>query len=115
MRASPRYLVSRQIVRLEASVSVEQQFRRSQDFVYRPLAGEDLLIAVRSHREAPLFTLSESGASLWQSLEHWVSVPELVAALTERFEVSDEAAHEDVLGFLSQLREVGAIEEQDAQ
>ena len=86
------------------------EYLRRDDFVYRHVAGEHLLVALRRDRQAPLFMLSATGAYLWERLSSWNTTSGLAAALEERFEVDGDTAAADVANFLAQLRELGAVE-----
>ncbi len=50
-----------------------------------------------------LITLSESGALLWKYLQDEVEKKDLVDALLEEYEVSEEEAIQDVEAFLADL------------
>ena len=89
---------------------VNIEYLRRDDYVYRHVAGEHLLVALKRERLAPLFMLSVTGAHLWERLAHWMSPDLLVEALIERFEVDRQQAAADVASFLAQLREIGAVD-----
>ena len=86
------------------------EYLRRDDYVYRHVAGEHLLVALKRERLAPLFMLSVTGAHLWERLTDWSSPDLLAESLVERFEVDRETAAADVANFLAQLRELGAID-----
>ncbi|MFN2400327.1 MAG: PqqD family protein [Gemmatimonadaceae bacterium] len=101
---------------LDAAQSLEDlqvtaEYRRAGEFVYRRVAGENLLIALRRDSVAPLFSLTETGAAIWQRLEDWTSAGALAESLSEQFEVGSASAMGDVQYFVEQLRELGALEE----
>ncbi len=58
-----------------------------------------------------IIRLNETGAYLWSLLEHEISREELIRALTDQFEVTEEKAGQDVDVFLKKLASVGAAEE----
>ena len=86
------------------------EYLRRDEFVYRHVAGEHLLVALRRDRQAPLFMLSATGAFVWERLATWNTASVLASALEERFEVDGDTAAADVATFLAQLRELGAVE-----
>jgi len=85
------------------------EYQRGKDHVYRLIAGEHLLVALRRDVVSPLFAFTDSGAVLWARLSNWVSQDLLVDELTQRFEVESDVARVDVVQFLDQLRSVGAL------
>lgn len=57
-----------------------------------------------------MITINETGAFLWEKLKNDVTEDELVAALTSEYDVDEETAREDVVGFVSVLKEKKVIE-----
>lgn len=85
------------------------QYQRSDDFVYRRVAGEHLLLALRRDRIAPMFMLTPTGGFVWEQLTEWTPLSALVEQVVAHFEVSEEVAAADVADFLNQLQELGAV------
>ena len=80
--------------------------RVSDQFILRTIADEYLLIPVGQaaiHIKG-LIALSESGALLYNRLKEGCSRDDLVAALTEEYDVSKEEAGRDTDAFLDQMR-----------
>jgi hypothetical protein len=88
-------------------------FRRGDEYIYRHIAGEHLLVALRRREAAPLYALTPTSAFLWELLGAWVTPEALAQALTERFDVSAEGARADVEAFLEQLLSIKAVDVQD--
>ena len=85
------------------------QYERSDAFVYRHVAGEHLLLALKRDRTAPMFMLTPTAGFLWEQLAGWTSAAELVERLVAHFDVSADVASRDVEDFLQQLRQLGAV------
>ena len=98
-----------------AIMTVVTEYMRGDRHVYRHVAGEHMLVAIHRDTIAPLFSLSATGAVLWQSLAAWTSADALTDALTRDFEVEREQAAADVAEFLEQLRQIGALAEREAE
>lgn len=66
-----------------------------------------LILGTGKEAYAPrcIMSLNESGAFLWRMLETGAERDELVARMTEEYDVSAETAERDVEKFLAQLRE----------
>lgn len=55
--------------------------------------------------------LNGCGTFLWSLLQSDVTREQLIAAVLDRYDVSEEQATADIDGFLAKLRENGALEE----
>ena len=86
------------------------QYLRSDDHVYRQIAGEDMLVALRRSAVSPLFEMSPSAVVLWKHLSSWSTLDELVETILSTFDVDRETAATDVAQFIEQLRSVGALQ-----
>lgn len=86
------------------------EYSRGTDHVYRSIAGEHLLIALRREVGSPLFSFSDTGAAIWEALAEWKTAEDLVQELLNRFEVDSETAAADVGHFLEQLRSISALQ-----
>ncbi len=85
--------------------------KRSSDFLLREVAGTLVVVPVGAAVSAfpGMITLNPTGAYLWELLETEQTVDTLVAALLDRYEVSDEQARTDVEAFVAKLQPIGAI------
>lgn len=75
------------------------------DMMLREIAGEYILIPVgeAAKKLYGIISLTESGKILWQMLEQECTENELVDALLEAYEVSQQTAESDVKKFLDKL------------
>jgi hypothetical protein len=89
------------------------EYRRREGFVYRHVAGEHLLLALRRDRQAPMFLFTATGAFIWTMLEQWSTVEALVDGVLERFNVEADAARADAESFLAQLTTIGALDSRE--
>ena len=89
-------------------------FKVSDRFVLRNIAGDDLLIPIgqAAMDVSGLIALSESGALLYGKLREGSSMEDLIAALTEEYEVSKEEAARDIEAFLNRMRELNMLLEE---
>ncbi len=90
------------------------EYLRSERLVYRHIAGEHLLIDLRSKSEVPFFALTESAIPLWNALATWSSVERLAQQLREEYEIPEEEAVADVREFLDQLTTLGGVSTREA-
>lgn len=76
--------------------------------VLREIAGDYALIPVGDTviKNNGLFSLSETGARIWELLPQADSAEQLVDALLEEYDVDRETLSRDVDEFLEQLRQL---------
>jgi hypothetical protein len=86
------------------------RYRSHPDLRLTALQGEGVVLHLGSRR---YFTVSESGLVILQALNVSRTFEELVAALTERYEVSPEQAEQSVREFLDRCRQGGLLVEEE--
>lgn len=86
--------------------------KRSANFLMREVAGSWVVVPVgQAAREfSGMMRLNPTGRFLWELLEQEQTEGSLVAALLERYDVSEDVASKDVAAFLEKLRSAGALE-----
>lgn len=82
-------------------------------FISRKIADEHLLVPVgeAAMTVKGLIALSESGSMLYEKLKTGCSREDLIAALTEQYDVSEAVAAEDTDAFLNQMRQLNILVE----
>lgn len=96
-------------------MTVTTQYKRGGRHVYRHVAGEHMLVSIHRDTIAPLFSLTATAAAIWQALADWTSADALADAITRDYEVERPEAMADVAEFLEQLRQIGALEQREAE
>lgn len=78
------------------------------ELVLRELAGDYALIPIGSDilKNNGLFSLTETGARIWQLLPEAGTERDIVDALLEEYETDRSTLEKDVREFLEQLREL---------
>lgn len=78
------------------------------ELVLRELAGDYALIPIGSDilKNNGLFSLTETGARIWQLLPETGTERDIVDALLEEYETDRSTLEKDVREFLEQLREL---------
>lgn len=85
---------------------------RNSATVSREIAGETIVVPICAgvgDMEA-VYTFNELGGQLWRLLEQRRAPEDLIAWVTENFDVKPEQAAADVQSFLSDLREIGLVQ-----
>ena len=59
-----------------------------------------------------VYTLNETGAFIWEHIDGKRSVEEIIAAVTEEYEIDNENASEDVFSFIDDMRKYLIIDPQ---
>ena len=85
----------------------------SRDYLLRTIAGETILIpsGAAAQKFNGLVTVNAIGAFIWDVLQTPTDLEELVARITEEYEVDADMARRDAEEFLSELRGIGALED----
>jgi hypothetical protein len=78
----------------------------SPDVVTRKTGNEYVLVPVTNNIADmnSVYTLNETGAFIWEQIDGKKSVAEIVAALTEEYDIEKDAAEEDVMIFIQDMK-----------
>lgn len=79
----------------------------------RNIAGTNIIVSTTENKAnyKNMFSLNETGALLWKSLEQGAEREELLQVLKNEYEVDDDTVIDDVNEFLNKLRSMDALEE----
>ena len=82
-------------------------------FVLREIGGNHIVVPVgaQSVDFRCIITLNETGAFLWELLREEKSASDLVSALLNEYDVTEEIAAADVAGFTEKLRQAELLAE----
>jgi hypothetical protein len=85
---------------------------RSESVVARVVAGETLIVPVRSKVGdlASIYSFNGTGTLIWKLLASPKSVAELAAAVAQEYEVDPGQAESDVVNFVNEMKAVGLVE-----
>lgn len=81
------------------------------ELIARNIAGDVILVPVGKavYENNGLFALSELGAFIWERLPAARDQEEILAAILDTYEVSEEEARQDLDDFMESLRKMGII------
>jgi hypothetical protein len=84
---------------------------RSERMVARWVAGEFVVVPLRNRAADidAIYTLNRVAAYIWERLDGRTPGHEVVRAMVERFEVSEEAAAADYLRLIAELQSIEAV------
>lgn len=85
---------------------------RSESVVARIVAGETLIVPVRSKVGdlASIYSFNHTGTLIWKLLESPRTIAELVSAVAREYEIEPAIAEPDVVAFVDELKCVGLVD-----
>jgi len=85
---------------------------RSRSVVARVVAGETLIVPVRSKVGdlASIYSFNGTGTLIWKLLESPRTIAELASAVAQEYAVEPERAERDVTEFVGEMKAVGLVE-----
>lgn len=88
-----------------------KRFIKDDQSVTRSIAGETLIVPVRSGASDlnSIYSLNEVGTSVWRLIDGQTSFEQIVEAISDEYEVTAEQARRDVSDFLRRLESEGLI------
>ena len=85
----------------------------SPSIVTRKTGNEYVLVPVTNNIADmhSVYTLNETGAFIWEHIDGKRSVEEIIAAVTEEYEIDNKSASEDVFSFIDDMSKYLIINE----
>ena len=80
-------------------------------YLLREVAGNNVVVPVGNLDFDGMITLNETGTLIWKKLEEGATEEELIQAILNEYEVTDEVASADVKTFLQALRGAKLLDE----
>ena len=92
--------------------SADQIFEHNQNFVFRRVEDETILVPIKNHVGDldSLFSLNPVGAFIWQQIDGTKALSAIHDMIVSEFDVAAETAHDDLQHFIAELREIGAVQ-----
>ena len=93
--------------------NLEQCFVKDDSIVARKIGEEFILVPIRQRagEVESIYTLNEVAARVWELIDGQRRAGDIRDTIVAEFEVGAEEAEADVLAFLGQLQQVGAVNE----
>ena len=91
---------------------LQKQYKRNEDFVYRKIQDETVLVPIRDSTGDmdAIYNLNEVGAFIWDNLDGGNSLEDVKRGILDEFDVASEQAEADLLGFIKELASINALE-----
>ncbi len=91
---------------------LKKRFARTSTFTAEEVVDELILVRLQpdTHSFQDIFTLNAVGARIWALLDGERPVEQIRDVIVEDFEIGPEQAEADLIAFLKQLEQVGAVQ-----
>ena len=90
---------------------MDQVYRKNPDFVERDVAGECILVPIRSRAQdaRSIYVLNETGAALWKRIDGRRTLEDILREFLDEYDVTPERLAQDVVTLVDDLRSIEAI------
>jgi len=90
-----------------------KRFTKDPSIVSRKIASEFILVPIKQRASDvdSIYTVNEVGSFIWEQIDVDKPLTEIRDLIINEFEVSAEEAEKDLIEFLQQLEQVGAVKE----
>ena len=91
--------------------SLDQRYRRDENFVFRQIDSETILVPIKDNvgDMGSIYNLNATGAFIWQQLDGSQPLRAIADAVAQEFDVSVEQAQSDLQDFIDQLEAIEAV------
>ena len=89
----------------------EQVYQKNQNFVFRQIDDETLLVPIKDNvgDMGSIYNLNQAAAFVWNHLDGHKTLQDIKNLMTDKFDVSDGDAEQDLGDFVAQLEKIDAI------
>ncbi len=96
---------------VETMPEIDQVFRKNDNFVFRQIDDETILVPIKDNLGdmGSIYNLNEVGAFVWEQLDGHKTLSDINKMLTDEFDIPEGESEEDLIEFVSQLKEIDAI------
>ncbi len=99
---------------MKTEIYLDDVYSISDDIVAREIEGELIIVPLVSgigDMEDELYTLNETGKSIWNKLDGKNKLKDIVKQIEHEFEVSNDEIEKDVLGLIEELKKRRMVKE----
>jgi hypothetical protein len=91
---------------------IDKKYKQNENFVFRQIEDETILVPIKNHVGDldSLFSLNLVGAFIWRQIDGSNSLAAIHDLILAEFDVKAEKAEADLLKFITELREIGAVQ-----
>ena len=90
---------------------LEKIYRRNDNFVFRRIEGETLLVPIRDNVGDLdcIYSLNPVGALVWEHLGGSQDLAAIKSRITAEYDVAEDEAETDLLSFIEEMKTIAAV------
>lgn len=90
---------------------LNKRFAKDPSIVSRKIADEFILVPIKQKAGDvdSIYTMNEVGGRIWELIDGNKNLKEIRDTIVEEFEVSPKVAEADLMEFLQQVEQIGAV------
>src|SRR5512139_117159 len=90
---------------------LEQVYARNENFVFRRIEGETILVPIRGNVGDLdcIFSLNSVGALVWEHLDGFQELGAIKNRILSEYDVPDDKAEADLLSFIEEMKTIAAV------
>jgi len=91
---------------------LEKIYRRNDNFVFRQIEGETVLVPIRDNVGDLdcIYSLNSVGALVWEHLDGSQDLGAIKNRIAAEYDVADDKAETDLLAFINEMKTIAAVE-----
>jgi hypothetical protein len=92
---------------------LEKIYRRNENFVFRRIEGEAILVPIRGNVGDLdcIYSLNPVGALVWERLDGSMDLKGIQASIAAEYDVGRQKAEADLIEFIRDMEAIGAVTE----
>ena len=93
-------------------IELGQIYRRNDNFVFRRIEGETILVPIRDNVGDLdcIYSLNPVGALVWEHLDGSHDLDAIKNRIAAEYDVSDNDVQADLLSFIDEMKTIAAVE-----
>jgi len=93
-------------------IELGQIYRRNDNFVFRRIEGETILVPIRDNVGDLdcIYSLNPVGALVWEHLDGSHDLDAIKKRIAAEYDVSDNDVQADLLSFIDEMKTIAAVE-----
>jgi hypothetical protein len=91
---------------------LEKIYRRNENFVFRRIEGETILVPIRGNVGDLdcIYSLNPVAAMVWERLDGSADLKAIHDIIAEQYDVSADEVRTDLLSFINEMKTIAALE-----